>query len=148
VQDEAVWRRLKGNVEKIIDTKDIALPGVHNRENVCAAVMAASLAGVSVGAIQKVVKTFRGLEHRLEFVADVNGVAYYDDSFSTTPETAIAAIQAFEAPKVLILGGSTKASDFSAFVQTIVESKQIRGIIGIGVEWQRIKVELEMRGYQ
>jgi UDP-N-acetylmuramoylalanine--D-glutamate ligase len=148
VQDEAVWRRLKGNVEKIIDTKDIALPGVHNRENVCAAVMAASLAGVSVGAIQKVVKTFRGLEHRLEFVADVNGVAYYDDSFSTTPETAIAAIQAFEAPKVLILGGSTKASDFSALAQTIVESKQIRGIIGIGVEWQRIKAELETRGYQ
>ncbi|MBP9763036.1 UDP-N-acetylmuramoyl-L-alanine--D-glutamate ligase [Patescibacteria group bacterium] len=148
VQDKAVWRRIKGALERIINTEEIALPGEHNRENVCAAVMAASLAGVSVSSIQQVIKTFRGLEHRLEFVAEVNGVAYYDDSFSTTPETAIAAIQSFQAPKVLILGGSTKASDFSALAQTIVGSKNIRAIIGIGAEWQRIKEELEKLGHK
>ncbi|MCX8008594.1 MAG: UDP-N-acetylmuramoyl-L-alanine--D-glutamate ligase, partial [Patescibacteria group bacterium] len=67
---------------------------------------------------------------------------YYNDSFSTTPETAIAAIQAFDAPKVLILGGSTKHSDFRELGRVISESSSIRAIIGIGEEWQRIRSEV------
>ncbi len=126
----------------IIDTKDILLPGAHNLENVCAAVMAAMLAGVSKEDIAFVLKTFKGLEHRLELVGEVDGVKYYDDSFSTTPETAIAAIQAFKNPEVIILGGSRKGSDFSELGKVIVNAKNIRAIIGIGVEWERIKEEI------
>ena len=92
----------------IISTKDILLPGEHNLENACAASMAAFLSGVTKANIAQVLKTFKGLEHRLELVTEINGVKYYDDSFSTTPETAIAAIKAFENPEILILGGSTK----------------------------------------
>ncbi len=142
IRDEVIWLRNQGKTEKVIDTKDLLLPGKHNRENICAAIMAGSVAGVSVETMATVLQSFRGLEHRLEFVADVNGVAYYDDSFSTTPETAIAAIQAFIQPKVLILGGSTKASDFSELAKTIADNQQIRGIIGIGAEWERIKAAL------
>lgn len=142
VQDEIVWMRTQGKMQKVIDANDLLLPGKHNRENVCAALMAAFIAGVSLETMSEVLKRFRGLEHRLEFVADVAGVSYYDDSFSTTPETAIAAIQAFSQPKVLILGGSTKASDFSDLAQTIAASQAVRGIIGIGAEWERIKAAL------
>lgn len=124
---------------EIIDTKDILLPGNHNLENVCAAVMAAMLCGIEKKYIVSVLKTFKGLEHRLELVAEVNGVKYYDDSFSTTPETAIAAIQAFKQPEVLILGGSSKGSNFSQLGEVIYKSENIRAIIGIGVEWERIK---------
>jgi UDP-N-acetylmuramoylalanine--D-glutamate ligase len=127
---------------EIISVQDILLPGGHNLENVCAAVMAASLAGVSKHAISQVLESFKGLEHRLELVAEVAGVKYYDDSFSTTPETAIAAIQAFTQPEILILGGSSKNSDFSQLGTLIAKAENIRAIIGIGIEWERIKEEI------
>jgi UDP-N-acetylmuramoylalanine--D-glutamate ligase len=78
----------------------------------------------------------------LELVATVNGARYYDDSFSTTPETAIAAIQAFKEPEILILGGSSKNSDFSELGQVISKAENIKAIIGIGVEWERIKEQI------
>lgn len=142
IKDGAVLVRRNGNDNKIIDTKDILLPGKHNWENVCAAIMAATLMGVSKANIVQVLKTFKGLEHRLELVATVKGVRYYDDSFSTTPETAIAAIEAFGEPEILILGGSSKGSDFSELGRVIQKSKNIRAIIGVGVEWENIKEEI------
>lgn len=130
-------------VEKeIIDVNEILLPGEHNYENVCAAVMAAFLVGVSVENIRKVLRTFKGLEHRLELIAEIDGVRYYDDSFSTTPETAIAAIQAFENPEILILGGSSKGSDFTELGRVIRDAKNIKTIIGIGREWQEIRSKI------
>jgi UDP-N-acetylmuramoylalanine--D-glutamate ligase len=142
VQGGKIIIRRNGNDEEIINTTDIVLPGKHNFENVCAAAMAAKLAGVNKETIAKVLKSFSGLEHRLELVREVNGVKYYDDSFSTTPETAIAAIEAFEAPEILILGGSSKNSDFTELGKTIREAKNIKAIIGIGDEWERIKEQL------
>lgn len=134
----------------IINTSNIFIPGKHNYENVCAAVMAATLAGVGKDAVVKVLKTFKGLEHRLEFVREINGVKYYDDSFSTIPETTIAAIEAFEAPEILILGGSSKHSDFSKLGIVIREAKNIKAIIGIGSEWEEIKSQFPppVGGYQ
>ncbi|MBI4097103.1 MAG: UDP-N-acetylmuramoyl-L-alanine--D-glutamate ligase [Candidatus Levybacteria bacterium] len=143
LRDKAIWIRQNGNEKKIIDIKDVRLPGKHNLENAAAAALAALLAGVSIEHIRKTLNTFTGLEHRLEFIKEVNGVRYYDDSFSTTPETAIAAIEAFDAPEVLILGGSSKKSDFSELGAVINKSKNIKAIIGIGVEWERIKAEIE-----
>ena len=139
VKDGTVLLRLRGKEQKIIDASEILLPGKHNHENVCAAVVAATLAGVEKANVVKVLKTFKGLEHRLEPVRVVKGVTYYDDSFSTTPETAIAAIEAFENSKILILGGSSKNSDFTELGKVISESKSIKAIIGIGQEWERIK---------
>ncbi|RJQ38377.1 UDP-N-acetylmuramoyl-L-alanine--D-glutamate ligase [Candidatus Microgenomates bacterium] len=132
----------------IIDTKDILLPGKHNLENVCAAVMAAVLSGVSKENMVKVLRRFKGLEHRLELVCEINGVKYYDDSFSTTPETAVAAIQAFNEPEILILGGSSKGSDFKELGEIINKAKNIKAIIGIGVEWERMKSQFSIFNFQ
>jgi len=142
VRDEKVWLRVGDQEIEIIDVKDILLPGKHNLENVCAATMAAYLAGVSGENIAAVLATFKGLEHRLELVATINGVRYYDDSFSTTPETAIAAIQSFKEPEILILGGSSKNSDFKELGEVIAKAENIGTIIGIGVEWERIKAQI------
>lgn len=142
VQDKALWIREKGKARKIIDIDDIRIPGKHNFENILAAIMAANLAGVTKPSMVQVITTFSGLEHRLELVREINGVKYYDDSFSTTPETAMAAIEAFTEPEILILGGSGKNSDFSALGKLIGERKNIKAIIGIGDEWPRIRAEI------
>jgi UDP-N-acetylmuramoylalanine--D-glutamate ligase len=104
--------------------------------------MAAYLAGVSVNTIKDVLKSFKGLEYRLELVAKINGVEYYNDSFSTIPETTIAAIESFKNPEILILGGSSKNSDFRELGEVIGKKENIKAIIGIGDEWERIKSEI------
>jgi UDP-N-acetylmuramoylalanine--D-glutamate ligase len=124
----------------IASVGDLRLPGRHNWENACAAALAASLAGASDDALREGMRTFTGLEHRLELVREVNGVKYYNDSFATNPSSTIAAIRAFYAPEVLILGGSPKGSDFSELAQVVAERRaNIRAIIGIGEEWARVK---------
>ena len=143
VRGEYVVLRTNGEDRNVIKTNEILLPGSHNLENVCAAVMAANLAGATLSSIIAVLKSFKGLEHRLELVRTVSGVRYYDDSFSTTPETAEAAIQAFVDPEILILGGSSKNSDFSNLGSLISLSTNIKAIIGIGEEWKKIKSNIK-----
>ncbi len=142
VKDGKVWLRTEVGELPVVDIEEILLPGKHNLENICAATMAAGLVGVSVENIASVLRTFKGLEHRLELIATINGVRYYDDSFSTTPETAIAAIEAFKDPEVLILGGSSKNSDFKELGEVISKSENVKLIIGIGVEWEKIKEKI------
>jgi len=142
VSKNQITVQIKGSSYPLLSTDEILLPGKHNLENVCAAVMAATLAGVWKENIVSVLKTFKGLEHRLELAQTVKGVRYYDDSFSTTPETAIAAIEAFKDPEILILGGSSKGSDFTELGKVISSHTNIKAIIGIGVEWEKIKSQI------
>ena len=142
IKDNAVWLKMEEHEVEVIKVSEVLLPGKHNLENVCAAILGATLAGAMEKSIIHVLKTFKGLEHRLELVATVQGVRYYDDSFSTTPETAIAAIQAFTDPEILILGGSHKGSDFTELGRIIPDTENIKAIIGIGGEWNRIKERL------
>lgn len=148
VRDNAIWIQIEGGEKKIIDTKEILLPGKHNLENVCAAAMTAYLTGVEREHIEQALKTFKGLEHRLELIKEINGVKYYDDSFSTIPETTIAAIEAFTAPEILILGGSSKNSDFGELGRIISGSNNIKAIIGIGDEWHRMRAEFPISNFQ
>lgn len=148
IKDNQVVIRTEGKDDVLINTKEILLPGAHNWENVCAAVMAAHLAGVEKKDIISVLKSFKGLEHRLELVKIVKGVRYYDDSFSTTPETAEAAIEAFEEPKIIILGGSSKNSDFTRLGNVISQQETIKAIIGIGTEWERMKAQFPTSNFQ
>ncbi len=142
--DERLGRLSRAHIieKKVIDIENIKLRGKHNLENVCAAVMAATLAGATLDGIRKVLRSFKGLEHRFELIREVGGVKYIDDSFSTTPETAIAAIEAFKEPLILILGGSSKKSDFTELGQVISKAKNIKAIIGVGDEWKRIKSQI------
>src|SRR3989344_5283806 len=132
--------------EDIIDVSEVFIPGKHNWENVCAAVMAAKIIGISTEAIPEAVKNFKGLPHRLELVRNLKGVKYYDDSFATAPSPSIAAIKAFKAPKILILGGSPKKSDFSELGELISHDSTIKAIIGIGIEWPQIKLRIQNAG--
>lgn len=128
VRDDMIYM----NDTPVCSTSEVTLLGRHNLENVCAAIAATwELILHDTAAIKQVVGSFTGLEHRLELVRELNGVRYYDDSFGTTPETATVAIQAFEQPKVVILGGSTKGSDFDALAQTVA-ANSIRQVILIG----------------
>lgn len=134
--------RMHDREEEILDIKEVALRGKHNWENVCAATVASLCGGATLKSVVPVLRSFKGLEHRIEQVATVKGVSYFDDSFSTTPETAIAAIESFDEPKILILGGSSKNSDFTDLGQIISDTPSIKAIIGIGIEWARIKEKI------
>lgn len=125
--------------EKICATGIMQIPGRHNWENAGAAITVAKILGIPNDVIERTLARFKGLEHRLEFVALKKGIRYYNDSYATTPETTIAAITAFEQPKILVLGGSSKGSDFTDLGKVISRSKSVKAIIGIGVEWPRIK---------
>ncbi len=115
-----------------IRMSDLILRGRHNLQNLSAAVLVALQMQLDPQSIQKTVRGFAGLEHRLQLVGTVNGVSYFDDSFSTVPETTIAAIEAFSEPTILILGGSDKHSDFTKLARTIIARKNIKALIIIG----------------
>ncbi len=110
---------------------EVGLLGEHNWQNICATVTVVWQITKDLDAINSVITSFKGLHYRLEFIRELNGVKYYNDSFGTTPETAMVAIKSFSSPKVIILGGSDKGSDYSELVKLIANS-DIRFIILIG----------------
>lgn len=131
----------------ICAVRDLKLLGEHNWQNACAAVTGVWQTGVhDLTAIKSVLTTFSGLEHRLEFVREVNGVRYYDDSFGTTPETAVVAIHAFEGPKVVILGGSDKGVPYDELAAAI-KTGNVRHALLIGDQAARIQAALETAGF-
>ncbi len=108
----------------------LRLPGTHNWQNAQAAIAAALAAGASVEAIEQGVSNFRGLPHRLEFVADVHGRRCFNDSKSTTPEATVLALQSFEEPIVLLAGGYDKQIDLSAIAATAVTRCRAVALLG------------------
>ena len=99
--------------EPLLATSEIPLKGRHNYENVMAAAIATHLAGASLPAIAAAVKSFPGVEHRLELVRTLNGVAYYNDSKATSVDATMKAIEAFPGLLWIILGGKDKNSDYT-----------------------------------
>jgi UDP-N-acetylmuramoylalanine--D-glutamate ligase len=104
---EAVLRLGKMR-ERLFHLSSVRLRGRHNHANALAAATIASAAGIPQDAIACAVESFRGVEHRLEFVAEVDGVSYYNDSIATTPERTVAGLRSFDEPVVLLLGGRDK----------------------------------------
>ncbi len=143
VENGYFWFSNGKKEEKIGPVSELQIPGEHNWENAAAAITVAKILGVENKIIRKVLHNFKGLEHRLEFVANIKGIKYYNDSYSTIPETAEVAMAAFEVPKILILGGSSKGSDFRQLGRAISGSKTIKAIIGIGREWPLIKKHIK-----
>jgi UDP-N-acetylmuramoylalanine--D-glutamate ligase len=122
------------------------LPGEHNKENIAAAVEAAKIVKIKPAVIAKAVAGFKGLEHRIELVREAGGVKYYDDSFATTPESAIIALRSFAAPIVLLAGGADKGSDFKGLAREI--KKRVKSVILFaGVATPRIMQEMLKFGY-
>ncbi|MBC7708411.1 UDP-N-acetylmuramoyl-L-alanine--D-glutamate ligase [Polaromonas sp.] len=130
----------------ICQTSELKLLGAHNWQNVCAAITAVWQITQDVSAIRSVLTTFSGLEHRLEHVRTFNNVAYYDDSFGTTPETAIVAMEAFVQPKIVILGGSDKGAGYDDLARAVAENN-VRQALLIGDQAPRIQAALERVGF-
>ncbi len=118
VENNEIWVSLDGKKDFIIKVEDIFIPGAHNVENVLAASLMAYCAGVSPEIIGKAVKNFKGVEHRVEYVDEIDGVIYYNDSKGTNPDASIKAIEAMKRPTVLIAGGYDKSADFDSFIKS------------------------------
>ena len=131
---------------KICSASDIKLRGEHNLDNIAAAALASNAVGVSISAISRAARSFEGLEHRLETVRMVKGVLYVNDSFSTVPETAVAAIESFIEPIILIAGGSEKGSDFTQLGHEIA-SHSVKVLIAIGRMTERIVTAVKNAGF-
>lgn len=147
VEDHRVFLQRGKTFVPLCGKDNVQLRGDHNLENIAAASLAAMSIGVPFSDIQKTAQSFKGLEHRLEFVREFRGVSYYNDSFSTVPETAIAAIHSFEEPIIMILGGSEKKSDFTAMGQEIAKST-VKSVILIGQMTNRIETALKNAGFK
>lgn len=118
------------NGDKICDTSDIKLVGKHNLENVLAAVAVCYLHGVVIDKIKKGVSTFKAVKHRLQFVAEINGVKYFNDSKGTNPDAAIQAVASMEAPTLLIAGGYDKHSDYTEWLN--IAKRNVKKLILMG----------------
>jgi UDP-N-acetylmuramoylalanine--D-glutamate ligase len=112
--------------------KDLLLRGEHNLENIAAAVAVGRVLKINDNKTLGVVRNFKGLEHRLELVDEVNGINFYNDSFATGPQPTIAAINSFTEPETLILGGSDKGLDFGELREKIEKKDNIKNLILIG----------------
>jgi len=122
--------RLNGIESDVIATAKIAIRGIHNLYNAMAATLAARVMGISTASIRSTLKNFKGVEHRLEFVREVNGVTYVNDSKATNIDSVWYALQSFDKPIVLFLGGRDKGNDYSRLVDLV--KRQVKAIVAIG----------------
>ena len=127
-------------LEPIVPVADIPLKGAHNVENVLAAVCAGRLAGVEAEAIAQTVRGFRAVEHRLEFVATVRGVDYYNDSKATNVDSTMKAIESFPGRIHLILGGKDKKSDYTTLRPLLTE--RVKRVYTIGAAAEKIEAHI------
>jgi UDP-N-acetylmuramoylalanine--D-glutamate ligase len=142
VRGEEIVFRQDGAEETLLKLADIPLAGGHNVENVLAAAAAARLAGASAAEIAKGVRTFAGVEHRLEFVAEVAGVRYYNDSKATNVDATLKALDAFPGRILVILGGKDKGSDYTLLQKPLREKAILALLIGSAAE----KIEKQISG--
>jgi len=120
-----------GEDERAIAPIDaLRIPGRHNLENALAAVAACVILGLTPGEIEAGLRSFTGVDHRLELVAEIGGVRFYNDSKATTPDSTMVAIEAFDCPIVLIAGGSGKGLSFEEMACKLVG--RARGVIAMG----------------
>lgn len=119
-----------GRVSEIVDTRELNLLGRHNYENVMAAIAISSSMGVSIDRIRRVVKEFKAVEHRIEFVLERSGVRYYNDSKGTNPDAAIQAVRAMPGPTLLIAGGYDKESQYDEWIESFGDKVKYLVLIG------------------
>jgi len=142
LQGEEIVVAHHGKMEPVMKVAEIPLAGAHNVENVLAAVILARLAGVDSATIAKAVRSFAGVEHRLEFVADIHGVRYYNDSKATNVDATLKALDAFPGRILVILGGKDKGSDYTVLQKPLRERAILALLIGAAAD----KIEKQIAG--
>ena len=132
----------RGKEEFVMKVAEIPLAGAHNLENVLAAATAARLANVDAATIGRAVRSFAGVEHRLEFVAEIKGVRYYNDSKATNVDATLKALDAFPGGILVILGGKDKGNDFTVLQKPLREKAVLALLIGIAAD----KIDKQIAG--
>lgn len=140
IRNEHIIFRINGNEETLMPVQELGLQGQHNLQNGLAAALAARAAEIKNEAIRESLKTFSGVEHRLELARDVNGVKYINDSKATNVNAVWFALDSFNVPMTLILGGRDKGNDYSELKEQIKD--KVHTIIAIGESRERIKAQL------
>lgn len=122
--------------EEIVDIKNIKLRGIHNIENIMAAVMAVKEFNCKTESIQKVLKDFNGVEHRLEYVDNINGRLFYNDTEATNIKCTQIALNSFTEPTIILLGGLERGQKFEDLIPYM---KNVKAIVAMGQCKQRVK---------
>jgi len=131
--------------QKICSVDALQLLGMHNVENACAALTVAKYCNISDEDIEMGLKKFKGLPHRIEFVREIDGVKYYNDSFASAPSASVAAVKSFTQPEVVILGGIDKGADWTELAEAI-KSHNIRKLVLIGQVRNKLLEFLKQNG--
>ena len=135
------------NPEEVVlcHVNELQVLGTHNYENVMAAAAMAAVYGVPMDIIRDTIKAFRGVAHRIEFVAEKNGVAYYNDSKGTNPDAAIKGIQAMNRPTVLLGGGYDKDSVYTEWIEAF--DGKVKKLVLLGATREKIAADAEKCGF-
>ncbi|MBI4744370.1 MAG: UDP-N-acetylmuramoyl-L-alanine--D-glutamate ligase [Actinobacteria bacterium] len=136
VEEGKIIGNFKGKFS-ICDLKDLPLKGDHNLENYLAVAAICLTAKISCDSIRKAFVNFKGLEHRLEFVGNFNGIDYYNDSKSTNPDSTIKALTAFTQPIILLLGGRNKGNSFKYLAECL--NDRVKGVVLFGESKREIE---------
>ena len=147
LKDGEIVIRWDGRETPVCPAKDVYIPGAHNLENAMAASVLAFTLGVPASVIAQTLRTFRGVEHRIEFVRELDGVRYINDSKGTNADSTVKAIDTMTAPTVLILGGYDKHVSFAGLARHIVSSPQIVQTVLLGATADQLEKELREAGY-
>jgi UDP-N-acetylmuramoylalanine--D-glutamate ligase len=137
VQDEALTVALEGAVSAVLPVSEISIRGAHNLENAMAAALAGRAMGVSAASLRATLKNFKGVEHRLEFVRELDGVSFVNDSKATNVDAVWYALQSFSSPIVVLLGGRDKGNDYSRLMEPV--QKHVRAIVAIGESAEKVR---------
>ena len=144
-QDGTIWLAENGEREPVVRTDELKILGQHNYENVMTAVGMAYCAGVPMDVIRKAVCAFQGVEHRIEYVCEKNGVVYYNDSKGTNPDAAIKGIQAMNRPTLLIGGGFDKQSTYESWIRAF--DGKVKYLVLIGETREKIAETARREGF-
>ena len=142
---EEIWYSHQGKKERLLNIHELKLLGTHNMENVMAAIAMAQALGIPRENILKTVRNFSAVEHRIEYVATINGVDYYNDSKGTNPDAAIKAVQAMNRPTVLIGGGYDKDSVYDEWIDSFGD--RITWLILLGQTREKIAACARRKGF-
>ena len=145
LEDGGIVLCLNGQKETICHVDELQILGTHNHENVMAAAAMAYVYGVPAQTIRKSVLSFGGVEHRIEYVAEKNGVAYYNDSKGTNPDAAIKGIRAMKRPTVLIGGGYDKDSEYTEWIESF--DGKVKKLILLGQTREKIARDAKKCGF-
>ena len=134
-----------GELIEVCAAGDLLIPGAHNLENALAATAIAYFAGISVPVIAETLSTFAGVEHRLEFCRELEGVRFINDSKGTNPDASIKAVEAIKGPIILIAGGADKNLKFEAFIEAFGD--KVKHMMLLGATAENIKETAERKGF-